>query len=126
MSDTIEGEIIERDSKGRFLSGTKPGPGRKLGSRNRHTENFLTEFADDFEKHGAAVIAKVRVERPEIYLRIACDLLPRHAELDVDVHHAFTGVGDVLEAFRLATDLLGTDPGAGLKRLQRLGYAAER
>ena len=112
-------EVIERDTKGRFLSGTKPGPGRKLGSRNRHTENFLREFADDFEAHGRSVIEKVRTERPEVYLRVAADLLPRHAELDVNVD-VIHDVTSAIEAFRMASDLLGADPTQGLRRLKRL------
>jgi hypothetical protein len=93
-----------RDARsGRFISGGKPGPGRPKGSRNRHTENFLREFADDFELHGRAVIAKVRSEKPEVYLRIAADLLPREATLDVDVSVDIRAqVVDLLETFRAA------------------------
>ena len=92
-------EIIERDTKGRFVTGVKAGPGRPRGSRNRHTENFLTSFAADFELHGPAVIAQVREEQPAVYLKIAADLLPRHAELSVDVDiHA--EVVALLETFR--------------------------
>jgi hypothetical protein len=98
MSDVVN---IERDVKGRFLSGGKAGPGRPVGSRNRHTENFLREFADDFERHGAAVIAKVREEKPDVYLRIAADLLPREATLDVSVDvDVRAQVVDLLEVFR--------------------------
>jgi hypothetical protein len=108
MSDTtIDTTIIaERDGKGRFLTGGKPGPGRKKGSRNRHTENFLAAFADDFEKHGASVIEQVRVEKPDAYLRIAADLLPRnldvHTSVDVGVD-----VTNVLGSFRAAIAALG-------------------
>jgi hypothetical protein len=96
-----------RDAKsGRFVTGHKQaGPGRPKGSRNRHTENFLREFADDFERHGAAVIAKVREEKPDVYLRIAADLLPREATLDVDVSvdiHA--EVVGLLQVFRGLND----------------------
>jgi hypothetical protein len=108
-----------RDAQsGRFLSGCKPGPGRAKGSRNRLAENFLAAFADDFEKHGAAVIAKVRDERPEVYLRIAADLLPKEATLDVDVN-VLGDVTTVVQAFRVAADLLGADPAAGLRRLRK-------
>jgi len=42
------------------------GPGRPIGSRNRHTENFLAPFCRDFEAHGADVIRKVRDEKPDV------------------------------------------------------------
>jgi hypothetical protein len=78
--------IVQRNNKGQFLSGHKQvSPGRPRGSRNRHTENFLAAFCRDFELHGPDVIAKVREEQPAVYLKIASDLLPRHAELSVDV-----------------------------------------
>jgi hypothetical protein len=101
-SATVE---VARDARtGHFLPGHKHvGPGRPKGSRNRHTENFLREFADDFERHGAEVIAKVRVEKPDVYLRVAADLLPRQSELDVSVdvlHRA----QDQLTAFRILRD----------------------
>jgi hypothetical protein len=41
MSETT---TIERDTKGRFLRGTRPGPGRSLGSRNKLTESFVTDL----------------------------------------------------------------------------------
>lgn len=43
----------------------KPGEGgRKRGSRNRLGEDFITALADDFAKHGAAAIERVRQEKP--------------------------------------------------------------
>jgi hypothetical protein len=117
MSDTTI--IAERDGKGRFLTGGKPGPGRKKGSRNRHTENFLAAFADDFEKHGASVIEQVRVEKPDVYLRIACDLLPRNLEIEasVDILH---DVSSTLEAFHKLTDMLGAEPKLGVRQMRKL------
>jgi hypothetical protein len=96
----------ERDGKGRFITGGKPGPGRPRGSRNRHTENFFAAFADDFERHGAKVIERVRVEKPDAYLRVAADLLPRNLDvsttLDIGVDAA-----NFIESFRHAVSLLG-------------------
>jgi hypothetical protein len=117
-----ESEIIERDKvTGRFLAGNGGG-GRKPGSRNRHSENFLAAFADDFEQHGADVIRKVRAEKPDVYLRIAADLLPREAQLDINVD-VLHDVGNVLEAFRVMNGVLGTNPEHGMKRLRRIAPA---
>jgi hypothetical protein len=99
MSDTIE-----RDTRGRFLTGVKAGPGRPKGNRNRHTENFLKSFADDFEQYGPAVIAQVRVEKPDVYLRIAVDLLPRESKLDVDIDIELRA-SEALQAFRVMKSL---------------------
>jgi hypothetical protein len=106
------------ETSGRFLPGNKRG-GRPKGSRDRHSRNFLNAFADDFEQHGVQVIAKVREEQPATYLKIACDLLPREATLDVsvDILHDATSA---LEAYRTLAAVVGADPRLGLRRLKRL------
>jgi hypothetical protein len=109
-SDIVSGKIIERDDardeRGRFLTGSKPGPGRPQGSRNRHSENFLTAFADDFEARGAEVIERVRIEQPAIYLKIAADLLPKQTALEISAPNEFGECGDIQE---IARTLLGPD-----------------
>jgi hypothetical protein len=37
--------------------------GREKGSRNKLGENFIQTLDDDFEKHGAEVFERVRVEK---------------------------------------------------------------
>jgi hypothetical protein len=106
------------EASGRFLPGHKRG-GRPRGARDRHSRNFLTAFADDFEQHGAAVIAKVRDEKPDVYLRIAADLLPREATLDIDVN-VLHDVTDALQAYRMLAAVVGANPQSGLRRLRQL------
>ena len=43
-NDTTENEAIERDSRGRFLKGKKPGPGRPPGN------HWLHVFRDELEE----------------------------------------------------------------------------
>jgi hypothetical protein len=118
MSETTA--TADRDeASGRFLPGNKRSVGRPRGARDRHSRNFLTCFADDFEKHGAAVIAKVREEQPATWLRIAADLLPREATLDVNID-VLADVTSTLEAYRTMAALVGADPAHGLRRLKRL------
>jgi hypothetical protein len=62
----------------------KPGQGgRKKGSRNKLGEDFLLALANDFESHGAEAIERVRIERPDAYLKIIASLLPRDLNLNV-------------------------------------------
>jgi hypothetical protein len=58
-------------------------PGRKPGSKNRLGESFIAAIASDFSLHGEGVIEQVRVERPEIWLKIVSDLLPKEAEAKI-------------------------------------------
>jgi len=109
-----------RDEKsGRFQSGNIGGPGRKPGSRNKLGEEFLAKFAADVAEHGASVIERVRAEKPEVYLRVWADLLPRKTELDVNID-IVRETGTVLEAFRAVSALLGSDPAAGARRVRQL------
>jgi hypothetical protein len=55
--------------------------GRPKGARNKHSESFINAFAQDFEQHGAAVIEKVRKDRPQDYLKVAAALLPKQMEV---------------------------------------------
>ena len=104
MAMNAKEPLNERDHAGRFITGAKPGPGRPKGSRVRHSENFLAAFADDFERHGAAVIAQVRIEKPDVYLRVASDLLPRESRLDVDIDVELRA-DNALQAFRIMKGL---------------------
>jgi hypothetical protein len=62
----------------------KPGnPGRPKGSRNKLGEDFIRALAEDFAKHGPAVMEKVRTDKPDAYLKIVALLLPKDINLTV-------------------------------------------
>lgn len=69
---------VPRDDKGRFLAGNSGG-GRKPGSRNKFTEQFMQTIAEDFSENGTAVLAALRAASPESYMRIVISLLPKAA-----------------------------------------------
>ena len=52
------------------------------GIRTRFTARFLSDFLKDFEENGAAAIKIVRVEHPEIYVRIAASIIPRDLAIE--------------------------------------------
>jgi hypothetical protein len=63
----------------------KPGnPGRPKGSRNKLGEAFLEAMHNDFQQHGVEVIQKVRIEKPDQYLKVIASILPK--ELNVNVN----------------------------------------
>ena len=43
---------------------------------------FLQALADDFEAHGKGVVAKVRTERPQDYLKIVASVMPKRMEVE--------------------------------------------
>jgi hypothetical protein len=104
MTDT---EIIERDTKGRFLSGTKAGPGRPVGSRNKLTENFVADLRDCWEVHGRDALERVARDEPATLLKVVASLMPKDISLSVT---AAVDAGTFAEQFRAAVQLLGNEP----------------
>ena len=71
-----------------FKPGQSGNPaGRKKGSRNKITKQYLDALAADFKEYGEAVIKLLRESHPDVYVRLVAQLLPRN----FDVKHS----GDV-------------------------------
>ncbi|QGJ73802.1 hypothetical protein [Sinorhizobium meliloti] len=63
----------------------KPGnPGRPKGSRNKLGEAFLEAMHADFEQHGTEVIARVRHEKPDQYLKVVASILPKDLNININ------------------------------------------
>jgi hypothetical protein len=69
----------------RFQPGQRvPGAGRRQGSKNRFSSEFVEALAADFAKHGAELIAKVRHDDPAAYMRVCAQLVPKEFLLAVE------------------------------------------
>ena len=61
----------------------QPGnPGRPKGTRNKLSENFFKALSEDFEVHGIAVLARVREEKPDIYIQTVAKLMPKEIKVE--------------------------------------------
>ena len=65
-----------------FQPGNPGGPGRPIGSRTKLNELALALLHEDFVKHGAEVIKRVRERRPEVYLASVVSLLPKQSQIE--------------------------------------------
>jgi len=54
---------------------------RSTMARRDTPEDFIQAIAEDFENHGAAVIERVRQERPTDYLKVVASLLPKDVNI---------------------------------------------
>ncbi len=97
------------EKKLRNLKPFKPGQsgnpkGRPKGARNRLGTQFLEALEADFNQFGPQAIALVREKKPETYMRVVADLLPKEANINVEAGEAFVnlwrkiseGLGDEL------------------------------
>lgn len=102
---TTETQVIEKDPKnGQFIQGYSGNPaGRPKGARNKLGEEFIQKLYDDFQKHGVAAIEKVRIEKPDAYLKVIAGILPK--DLNVNVNR-FDGMSEeqMLEQLRRVSD----------------------
>jgi hypothetical protein len=71
---------LRKANAGSFKPGNPGGPGRPIGARSKLTELATEMLREDFEKHGADVIRRVRERKPEVYLASVVSLLPKQAE----------------------------------------------
>lgn len=68
-----------------FKPGQSGNPaGRPKSAKSRISEGFLKDMADAWEAEGARAIAAVIKDKPEVFLRVAADLLPKEATLTVN------------------------------------------
>jgi hypothetical protein len=68
-----------------FEPGNNANPkGRPKGSRNALGEDFLKALHADFTVHGPDVIATVRAEKPDQYLKVVASILPKQAEITIN------------------------------------------
>lgn len=91
----------------------QPGnAGRPKGSKNKLGEAFVAALHEDFQEHGVKVIETVRVEKPDVYLKVIAQIIPKEFTIKTD---AFDGISDeqltaILAAARSA---LGIIEGSG-------------
>jgi hypothetical protein len=95
-------------SRGRQATQFKPGQsgnpkGRPAGARNRLGTAFLEALEADFSEHGVDAIERVWRDKPEVYIKLVADLVPKEASLNIDNGEAFT------KLWRLISDGLGEE-----------------
>ncbi|MDX8534305.1 hypothetical protein RFM41_24585 [Mesorhizobium sp. VK25A] len=87
-----ENKAVRRKPVGAKRAGRKPQPPRidaappTRPKRMRKTlvDDFAAALRADFRAHGAGVIAAVRAEKPEQYLKVVLTLLPKDFSQDFD------------------------------------------
>jgi hypothetical protein len=86
---------------------TEPKPsGRPKRTKKTLADGFLEAIRADFRAHGAGVIAEVRTEKPDQYLKIVLSVLPKDVNInsldalsDDEIRQRIRGLEAVLRPF---------------------------
>jgi hypothetical protein len=120
-----------RDAKtGRFITGNNGG-GRKLGSRNKLTTEFLDDLYAKWHEHGANVLERVIRDDPAAFLRTVAQILPKEidAALNVNAGSDFDGMESVSDILQKVAEEAGEEAALRLAKafgLEEITDAPER
>jgi Family of unknown function (DUF5681) len=78
--------------------------GRRPGSRNKLSEDFLLRLHATWLEHGDRALAAMAVNDPSNFVRVVASLMPRQIDLSVGVDAA-----QFVTTFRHAIELLGNE-----------------
>src|ERR1700752_1131773 len=91
--------------------------GRPKRAKKTLADGFLEAIRADFRAHGAGVIAEVRTDKPDQYLKIVLSVLPKDINVnsldalsDDEIRQRIRGLEAVLRPF-LETPVEGPGPG---------------
>src|SRR5262245_13394203 len=112
MRDDAETQTNGRDPKsGRFLAGNSGNGGRKPGSRNKLSEQFLSDLLDEWAENGKTALSRMCANHPEQFCKLVGSLLP--SKIDTTLHldaELFQRAHDFRQAYKIARDYLADRP----------------
>jgi hypothetical protein len=113
MSDTNNSVTNNgRDPKtGQFVKGYEGGPGRQRGSRNRLTEQFLSDLCHEWELSGAAALKEIAKTSPVDYVRVVAALVPHRVDASLAIIDAelLREQTNFAAAYKIARSVIGAD-----------------
>ncbi|WP_292578584.1 MULTISPECIES: hypothetical protein [unclassified Mesorhizobium] len=123
MADKVSGRVTRRKAAPQPAGKGSARPGR---AKKTLGDDFLAAVRADFRSHGAGVLAAVRADKPEQYLKIVLSVLPRDFnaamnsldtlsddEIRSRIRALESTLGPGLGAPDEGTDLSGAAPGTG-------------
>jgi hypothetical protein len=113
--DQSSAQIVSySDPKGRFIKGWN-GDGRKLGSRHKIAEDFLTDFHAVWQEHGLQALRKTTLFETAKFCAIAADLI-RNDLVDLRATDNLRDCQSVEEILAKNRDELSPEAAAALRR----------
>jgi len=75
--ETARNTVLRDPITGKFLAGTKAGPGRPKGRKDRLNEQVITTLEALWTKRGAEIIDQLAAEKPEVVASLIARLIPQ-------------------------------------------------
>lgn len=96
-----------------FKKGESGNPaGKPIGARNELAGDFVKALSADFREHGKEALEKLRLDRPDVYIKVIAELMPKLEEKTVDVNlNGTVEHRSVQEVTERISDLLTTRQG---------------
>jgi hypothetical protein len=112
MSDHKQETNNGRDPKGLFLQGVSGNPnGRPKGSRNRLTEQFLSDLCAQWEISGQAALKKMAEEEVVDFVRVVASLVPHRVDASLAIVDAdlLREQRTFMEYYKVCREFIGAD-----------------
>ena len=75
--ETARNTVLRDPVTGKFLAGTKAGPGRPKGRKDRLNEQVVSTLEALWTKRGAEIIDQLAAEKPEVVASLIARLIPQ-------------------------------------------------
>ena len=75
--ETARNTVLRDPVTGKFLAGTKAGPGRPKGRKDRLNEQVISTLEALWTKRGAEIIDQLAAEKPEVVASLIARLIPQ-------------------------------------------------
>lgn len=123
--ETARNTVLRDPVTGKFLAGTKAGPGRPKGRKDRLNEQVISTLEALWTKRGAEIIDQLAAEKPEVVASLIARLIPQELATqaitgddqekvqqnqDVTIRVVTDQRHDVLPAREVEGELLPHDP----------------
>jgi hypothetical protein len=93
-----EPEVTGPKQDSKFKPGQSGNPkGRPLGARSKLSKSFLKDLRADWEEGGLNALQRLRADKPDVYVKVVAELLPKEIDLKAEHDHTHRAVSSTTQ-----------------------------